>query len=138
LRNRRSKDDTSAERVAISDTGPGKPYSKTPEGSTRAPVSTAGADVDRPGWPGCANTCFAGIGIGAVAAGVVDTVVVVVDIVFISGFRSEAERELYMLAVMAAPAPALAAAIIAIVVFDMMNKIPWLPLGAALEDRTFI
>lgn len=109
----------------MSETGPGKPYSKTPEGSTGALDRAAGADVERPPVCACgANTGLPGMGMGADAAGVVDTVVVVVDIVFVSSLRSE--RRLYMLAVMAAPAPALAAAMIASVVFDIVNS-PRLP-----------
>lgn len=65
---------------------------------------------------------MAGIGIGAdpPAVGEVENVVVVVDIVLLSGLRSD--RNEYMVAVIAAPAPALAAAITANVVFDIVGK----------------
>lgn len=62
----------------------------------------------------------------------VDMVVVVVDIVLVSSLRSG--RRLYMLAVIAAPAPALAAAIMANVVLDILNEISRLPLGATLAE----
>jgi hypothetical protein len=78
------------------------------------------------------------MGIGADAAGVVDMLVVVVEIVFVSSVRSEPERRPYMLAVIAAPAPALAAAMIAMVVFDILKRRRRLPLGAAFGCKGFI
>lgn len=44
LRRRRSKEDIRADRVAMSDTGPGNPYSKSPDGSTGP--RAAGAEVE--------------------------------------------------------------------------------------------
>lgn len=126
LRSRRSNDEINACRVAMSATGPGKPYSKRPDGSTGKRFTAAGAEVDRPVcavcWFGGVNICLAGIGIGAdpPAVGEVENVVVVVDIVLLSGLRSD--RNEYMVAVIAAPAPALAAAITANVVFDIVGK----------------
>lgn len=63
--------------------------------------------------------CLAGIGIGVGAVGKLE-VVLLVDIESI--LRSDWDLREYMVAVIAAPAPALAAAMTANVVLDMMGQ----------------
>jgi energy-converting hydrogenase Eha subunit B len=97
-----------AERVARSEMGPGKPYSKRPAGLTGA-LRVVGCDD---------QICCAGTGTAdGLGAAPVDTVVVVVVTIlegesFLSG--------LIIAAVTAAPVPALTAAIIANVALDMV------------------
>lgn len=60
--------------MAISATGPGKPYSKRPAGLTGAMVARGSCCCC---WPG-AKTCVAGMGAGREEVGVADCTVVVV------------------------------------------------------------
>lgn len=71
---------------------------------------------------GGVKICLEGIGTGAETA-FVEMVVVVFDIVLfvVSSLRSDVDRKEYIAAVTAAPAPALAAAIMAKVLLDMME-----------------
>jgi len=139
LRRRRSKEEMRACRAAMSHTGPGKPYSNSPEGSTgKGPPRVAGAEVERPCcWFGGVKICLDGIGIGAEVAFVETVVVVVDDIVWlaVSSLRSDCDLNEYIVAVMAAPAPALAAAIIAKVVLDIV--LAGGSVGAALGIPSF-
>ena len=109
LRLARSKEDVSAGAARRSATGPGKPYWKTPEGSTGGTVGTVGSSRS--------------IGIGAggdvrVPGG--ETVVVVVEIVCVSRFRRPDMPN--SAAVAAAPAAADAPAMMASVIFDMAKN----------------
>lgn len=117
LRKRRSYEETRAERVAKSATGPGKPYSNRPAGLTGA-LRTAAAEGTGAGW--ATKTCEAGTGTGTEGeAAPVDVVVVVIDVavVWVRGsFLSDRNTA----AVTAAPVPALTAAMIARVAFDMV------------------
>lgn len=104
LRSLRSKDETRACRVARSATGPGKPYWKSPAGSTGALISLG----------------INGNGAGTGAEALV--VVVDVDIVFWTVIARVffSERVEYIAAVRPAPVAALTAAMIARVVFDIL------------------
>jgi len=104
LRRRRSKEEMSAGRVARSATGPGKPYWKSPAGSTGGIMSFA----DRGRGPGT--------GAGTEVVEVADTAVL--DCAACNFFS---ERVEYIAAVMPAPVAALTAAIIANVVFDIVR-----------------
>jgi hypothetical protein len=110
LRSRRSKEDTSALRVARSATGPGKPYWKRPVGSTGGIISLADmGSVDGTE----AGTLVVDFG----AADVAD----VADATVCSFFSDLVE---YMAAVTPAPVAALTAAIIASVVLDIVAAFP--------------
>lgn len=103
FRRRRSKEEIRACRVARSATGPGKPYWKRPAGSTGDMISPAGIGT--------------GIGAGADVVEVAETVVAETKG---AGFFSD--RVEYIAAVIPAPVAALAAAIIAKVVLDMLAR----------------
>jgi hypothetical protein len=106
LRSRRSKEETRAFRVARSAIGPGKPYWKSPAGSTGGIIS----------FPAIGR--LAGTGAGREVVEVAD---IVVDDFAAWIFFSE--RVEYIAAVTPAPVAALTAAIIAIVVFDMVGGV---------------
>ncbi len=104
LRKRRSKEEISAGRVARSEMGPGKPYWKSPAGSTGGIISFA----DRGRDPG--------IGAGTEVVEVADT-----EVLDFAAWIFFSERVEYIAAVRPAPVAALTAAIIAIVVFDIVR-----------------
>jgi hypothetical protein len=104
----------------MSATGPGKPYSKRPAGSTGAFLAKPVAALVVVGTPVMVwlKTCETGTGAGALGGCIAVVEIAVVVTVLISGFLSEERRE-YIAAVAAAPAPALTAAITAKVAFDI-------------------
>ena len=104
---RRSKEEIRELRVARSATGPGKPYWKSPAGSTGGLAA-----VGRGRAPGAG----AGTGTVEVAGVLVDGVVGVGCLFFLSGVARD-----MLAAVMAAPVAALTAAIIAKVDFDILG-----------------
>lgn len=106
FRSRRSKEDTSAFRVARSATGPGNPYWKSPAGSMGGMMSLADKGI------------IAGTGAGTEVVDVAETAV---DDATAWIFFSE--RVEYIAAVTEAPAAALRPAIIAIVVFDIVEGV---------------
>jgi len=104
FRRRRSKEDTREARVARSATGPGNPYWKRPAGSTGATANeVAGLD--------------AGTGRFELVVDVVEIVVLEATAWTLFSLRVE-----YIAAVAAAPAPALSAAMIAIVDLDIVRE----------------
>lgn len=105
FRSLRSYEETSACLVARSATGPGKPYWKSPAGSTGGIISEIGIGLE------------AGTGAGT---DVVDVAVTaVLDLTACTFFS---ERVPYIVAVKAAPVAALTAATMANVVFDIVGK----------------
>lgn len=107
FRNRRSKEDIKACRVARSATGPGNPYWKSPAGSTGEMISLA--CKGRP----------PGIGAGTEVVDVADTEV---EDAAVCAFFSDLVE--YIAAVTPAPVAALTAAIIAKVVLDILKDLP--------------
>ena len=107
FRRRRSKEEISAWRVARSATGPGKPYWKRPAGSTGDMISLAGSAT----------------GTG-VRAEVVDVVEMAVEeaIAAAAACAFFSDRVEYIAAVIPAPVAALAAAMRARVVLDIVGK----------------
>lgn len=106
FRRRRSKEETSAWRVARSATGPGKPYWKRPTGSTGDMMSLAGMTP--------------GIGAGAEVFEAVEVVASTVEDTVACAIFSD--RVAYIAAVIPAPVAALAAAIRARVVLDILRR----------------
>lgn len=104
FRRRRSKDETSACRVARSATGPGKPYWKRPDGSTGGIITVVAIGM----------VCGDGIGVEVVE-------VAEIEVLDAAAWTFFSERVEYIVAVMAAPDAALMAAMRAIVVFDMLK-----------------
>lgn len=104
LRSRRSKDETSAFRVARSAIGPGKPYWKSPAGSTGGMISLPA--IGR----------LVGTGAGREVVEVAD-----IEVEDFAAWIFFSERVEYIAAVRPAPVAALTAAMIAIVVFDMVG-----------------
>lgn len=106
----------------MSEMGPGNPYSKSPAGSTGGPPREAGAEVERTfacggNGGGAVKVCLDGMGIGADVVAIVGG-----KVAFVSSLRSDGcDRSEYMVAVTAAPAPAPAAANIAMVVLDILE-----------------
>ena len=115
LRSLRSKEETSACRVARSATGPGNPYWKSPAGSTGGRIFCVG--IER----------APGIGAGTEVVDVAETAV---DDATACAFFSE--RVEYMAAVTPAPVAAETAAMIAIVVFDILEGTKGLGSGRSI------
>lgn len=105
FRSLRSKEETRAFRVARSATGPGNPYWKRPAGSTGEMI----CDVE--------SGSICGVGAGTEVVEVADKAV---DEAIAWSFFSE--RVEHMAAVTAAPVDALTAAMMAIVVLDMVKR----------------
>lgn len=105
LRSRRSKEDTRACRVARSAMGPGKPYWKSPAGSTGEIISFAGKKP-----------------VTGAGTDVVDVAETDVEDAIACAFFSDLVE--YIAAVTPAPVAALKAAIIAKVVLDMLKDFP--------------
>ena len=106
LRSRRSKEETSAFRVARSAIGPGNPYWKSPAGSTGGIIS----------FPAIGR--LAGTGAGREVVEVAD-----IEVDDFAAWIFFSERVEYIAAVTPAPVAALTAAMIAIVVFDMVGGV---------------
>lgn len=106
LRSRRSKEETRALRVARSAIGPGKPYWNSPAGSTGGIIS----------FPAIGR--LAGTGAGREVVEVAD-----IEVDDFAAWIFFSERVEYIAAVTPAPVAALTAAMIAIVVFDMVGGV---------------